>query len=61
MIIFNADSGLHIPDYKSHEKTFTTLSSILNNYADNIIVQSYHVDDPAIRLACEGNAEAFNV
>lgn len=61
VVVFNADSWLHIPDYKSHEKTFTTLLSIINNYADNIIVQSYHVDSPAIRLACEGNMEAFAV
>ena len=55
----NADSGLHIPDYKSHEKAFTTLLSILDHYNQNIIVQSYHPDHPSIRLSCSGNIDKF--
>lgn len=61
VVIMNADSSLHIPDYKSHEKTFTTLKSIIDHYPDNIIVQSYHIDSPAIRFACSGNTEAFRL
>lgn len=52
VVLLNADSGLHIPDYKSHEKAFTNLLSIINAYPDNIIVQSYHAEHPSIRCAC---------
>lgn len=61
VVVMNADSSLHIPDYKSHEKTFSTLKSIIDNYPDNIIVQSYHVTNPAIRFACNGDTDAFRI
>lgn len=59
VVVMNADAWLHIPDYKSEEKVFATLSSIIEHYQGNIIVQSYKVDDPAIRFACSGDKDAF--
>lgn len=59
VVVMNADAGLHIPDYKSHEKVFTGLSTIVNNYSNNIIVQSYKSDHPSIRCACSGNMDEF--
>lgn len=59
VVVFNADGSLHIPDYKSHEKTFTTLMSIIDSYSGNIIVQSYHTDSVAIRAACSGDISLF--
>lgn len=60
VIVMNADAGLHIPDYKSEEKVFANLSSIIDHYTGSIIIQSYKIDDPAIRFACSGDLDAFS-
>lgn len=59
-----ADSGLNLPDFRSQERTFSLIVQVsgrAGRYNDEgrVIVQTFHPDNPAIRLATEGAIERF--
>lgn len=59
-----ADSGLNLPDFRSQERTFSLIVQVSGragryNDAGRVIVQTFHPDNPAIRLATDGAVERF--
>ena len=62
--IINADTGLHLPDFRAAERTFNLIVQVAGRAGralpdGRVLVQTYHADRPAIRLAVEGRAEEF--
>ena len=54
--VVNADTGLHFPDYRSSERTFSLLTQVAGRAgrgtgASTVIIQSYTPEHPAIRHA----------
>lgn len=59
-----ADTGLHLPDFRSSERTFSLLVQVAGRagrfFPDGrVIVQSYCPERPAISLACSNDMNAF--
>lgn len=59
-----ADSGLHLPDFRAQERTFSLLLQVAGRagrFSDigHVIIQTYHPENVAIRFAAVGNVEAF--
>lgn len=59
-----ADTGLHLPDFRSSERTFSLLVQVAGRagrfFPDGkVIVQSYCPERPAISLACTNDINAF--
>ena len=59
-----ADSGLHMPDFRSAERTFSLITQVsgrAGRFSPDglVIVQSLNPENPAIRLASEGKTEQF--
>src|SRR5437868_2925073 len=54
--VVNADTGLHFPDYRSSERTFSLLTQVAGragrgSQASQVFIQTYNPDHPAIRHA----------
>ena len=54
--VVNADTGLHFPDYRSSERTFSLLTQVAGragrgSAASEVFIQTYTPDHPAIRHA----------
>src|SRR3989440_727235 len=54
--VVNADTGLHFPDYRSSERTFSLLTQVAGRAgrgtrASQVFIQTYTPDHPAIRHA----------
>jgi primosomal protein N' (replication factor Y) len=59
-----ADSALNLPDFRAQERTFSLIIQVSGrtgryNDAGRVIVQTYHPENSAIALACQGNLAAF--
>lgn len=59
-----ADSALNLPDFRSQERTFSLIVQVSGragryNDAGRVIVQTFHPDNTAIRLATEGSVKKF--
>ncbi|HCG62794.1 MAG: primosomal protein N' [Spirochaetes bacterium GWC2_52_13] len=59
-----ADSALNLPDFRSQERTFSLIVQVSGragryNDAGKVVVQTFHPDNTAIRLATNGNIEEF--
>jgi len=58
IVIVQADSWLHIPDYQSSRQTFTFLYETFSNHHDTtFLVQTYNPDHLAIQHACALNLQ----
>ena len=59
-----ADIGLHLPDFRASEKTFSLLTQIAGRagrgkIAGEVIIQTYSPEHPAIRTAAKHNFKDF--
>ncbi len=59
-----ADTGLQLPDFRAEERTFSLIVQVsgrAGRYAPDgeVIIQTFHPDNPAIKLASEGRIEPF--
>ena len=59
-----ADSALNLPDFRAQERTFSLIVQVSGragryNNAGRVVVQSYHPENLAIRLAVKGDVETF--
>ena len=59
-----ADSGLHLPDFRAYERTFSLLLQVAGRsgrFSDSgrVIIQTYHPENPAIQAAAAGKLEEF--
>ncbi len=59
-----ADSGLNLPDFRSQERTFSLIVQVSGragryNNAGRVIVQTFHPENSAIRMATCGNQLEF--
>jgi primosomal protein N' (replication factor Y) len=62
--IVNADMGLHLPDFRSAERTFSLITQVAGRagrYADNglVLIQTYKPEAQPIRLASLGSIEEY--
>lgn len=62
--IINADTGLHVPDFRAAERTFNLIVQVSGRAGralpdGRVLVQTHLADQYAIRLAVEGRAEEF--
>jgi primosomal protein N' (replication factor Y) len=62
--VVNADMGLHIPDFRSAERTFQLLAQVAGRTGrgprgGRVLVQTYNPDQPAIALAAAHDYAAF--
>jgi primosomal protein N' (replication factor Y) len=62
--VLNADSGLHIPDFRSAETTFQLLTQVAgragrSDLSGEVILQTFLPDHPLLKLAAEQDYEAF--
>lgn len=59
-----ADSGMHIPDFRAQERTFSLLVQVsgrAGRYTDKgrVVIQTFHPDNPAIVHALSGDLASF--
>ncbi|MDD5040260.1 MAG: primosomal protein N' [Patescibacteria group bacterium] len=57
--IVSADTFLHLPDYRSSERTFQLLQEIKARSKALIVIQTYSPDNQAIRLAVQDVPDQF--
>src|SRR5262249_17387635 len=62
--VINADIGLHIPDFRSSERTFQLLAQVAGRAGrgprgGKVLVQTYDTDHPAIALAVTHDYNSF--
>jgi primosomal protein N' (replication factor Y) len=62
--VVNADMGLHIPDFRSAERTFQLLSQVAGRAGrgprgGRVLVQTFNPDQPCVFLAAQHDYEAF--
>lgn len=62
--ILNADSGLHMPDFRASERVFQLITQVAGragrgSLPGEVIVQTHMADNPTIKLAAEGKQEEF--
>jgi primosomal protein N' (replication factor Y) len=62
--VVNADTGLHFPDYRSSERTFSLLTQVAGRagrgtQASQVFIQTYTPEHPAIRHARYHDYRAF--
>jgi primosomal protein N' (replication factor Y) len=62
--VVNADMGLHIPDFRSAERTFQLLSQVAGRAGrglrgGRVLVQTFNPDQPSIGLAAKHDYESF--
>src|SRR5262249_56319558 len=61
--VVNADMGLHIPDFRSAERTFQLLSQVAGRAGrgprgGRVLVQTFNPEQPSIALAAKHDYEA---
>lgn len=59
-----ADTGLHVPDFRSVERTFSLIVQVSGRAGrfipdGEVIIQTHHPENDAIRLAAAGDVETF--
>jgi primosomal protein N' (replication factor Y) len=59
-----ADSGLHLPDFRAQERTFSLLLQVAGRtgrFSDTgkVMIQTFHPENRAVVLASQGDVEAF--
>ena len=59
-----ADTGLHLPDFRAHERTFNLIVQVAGRagrfFPDGrVLIQTYKPDNEAIKLAAGGNIDIF--
>jgi primosomal protein N' (replication factor Y) len=62
--VINADTGLHIPDFRSAERTFQLLAQVAGRTGrgprgGRVLVQTYDTEHPAIALAAAHDFDSF--
>ena len=62
--VVSADTSLHLPDIRSHERTFQLLSQVAGRagrsaLGGRVVFQTYQPDDPAVQFAAEHDFEGF--
>lgn len=62
--IVQADSSLHLPDFRSRERTFSLITQVAGRagrYDDRgrVLLQTFTPEDPAVDLAARGELESF--
>ena len=62
--VINADTTMHVPDFRSTERTFALIEQVSGrcgrgDEAGNVIVQTYEPDNSAIRAASTHDRELF--
>ena len=62
--VINADTQLHLPDFRAHERTFNLIQQVAGragraNLAGRVIVQTYEAENVAIRAAASYDRDAF--
>ncbi|MBN1846781.1 MAG: hypothetical protein JW810_13940, partial [Sedimentisphaerales bacterium] len=62
--VLNADTALSIPDFRSGERTFQLIAQVAGRCGragcpGQAVVQTFLPDDPAVRLACRHDYDAF--
>jgi len=62
--VISADTALHLPDFRSRERTFEMLSQVAgrtgrSHRGGEVIIQTYVPEDPAIRFAAEHDYSGF--
>ncbi len=62
--VVNADVALHLPDFRSRERTFQLLAQVAGRTGrgpagGRVIVQSFMAEDPSIQAAARHDYEAF--
>ncbi len=62
--VVNADTVLHLPDYRSAERTFQLLTQVAGRAGrrvpgSHVVIQSYSVDHYAIQTACRYDYDGF--
>jgi primosomal protein N' (replication factor Y) len=62
--VVNADVGLHIPDFRSAERTFQLLSQVAGragrgSRGGKVLIQTFNPDQPCIALAAKHAYESF--
>ena len=62
--VVNADMGLHIPDFRSAERTFQLLAQVSGRagrgpQGGRVLVQTYNPEQPCIALASRHDYQAF--
>ena len=58
MAIINADTLIHIPDYRAEEMLLRQ-TLLLASMTDRLLIQTYNPDDPALVAAADGKVEEF--
>lgn len=62
--IVSADTGLHLPDFRAAERTFSLITQVAGRagrfFADGrVVVQTFAPENPAIAMAAAGDTEQF--
>lgn len=62
--VINADTQLHLPDFRASERTFDLIEQVAGRAGRGVLpgrvmVQTYEADDPAIQAAAAYDREAF--
>jgi primosomal protein N' (replication factor Y) len=62
--VVNADMGLHVPDFRSAERTFQLLSQVAGRAGrgprgGRVLVQTFNPEQPCVFLAAQHDYEAF--
>lgn len=62
--VVNADTQLHLPDFRASERTFDLVEQVAGragrgSVTGRVMVQTYEADDPAIQAAADYDREAF--
>jgi primosomal protein N' (replication factor Y) (superfamily II helicase) len=62
--VVNADTALHLPDFRAAERTFQLVAQVAGRTGrgdrlGRVLVQTYSPDHPAIRFAVEHDYEGF--
>ncbi|WP_428769089.1 primosomal protein N' [Treponema sp. HNW] len=62
--VISADTGLHLPDFRAAERTFSLIVQVAGRagrfFPDGkVIVQTYNPENKAVALACKGLVEEF--
>lgn len=62
--VINADTSLHLPDFRSAERTFQLIAQVAGRAGrgtepGRVIVQTFNPNDPAIQLASKHDYETF--
>jgi primosomal protein N' (replication factor Y) len=62
--VINADTVLHLPDYRAAERTFQLLTQVAGRAGrrvpgSRVVVQSYSIDHYAVQTACRYDYDAF--